>query len=240
MRTDRKSKAYFEHYLELEKDDCDYFEQALQNRAVEEEMIPSVKRKLFTQSLQLWIAKYSMGAAVEELKAAFSEVLTRFQSGWKDRGNTPEDIIHFDNYILMLWMLSLGVLLDVEQGDFEKIVDVLDRSNREDYLFDSIIAYRIPKRLITAKMTYPNQFMFLQELISTKNVSELKNYLGKSWYVSMKPTYWYNNHKSKRDTFFGYWSFESAVFIKIDGLDDAIIKDQEYYPYDLVHQEQQK
>ncbi|SUJ04690.1 Domain of uncharacterised function (DUF1911) [Sphingobacterium spiritivorum] len=236
MRTNRKPKDYFDNYLKLEEDDIDYFEHSLKNGEVKEEMIPSVKRKLFTQSLHLWIAKYSMGMPVEELKTTFCEVITRFKTGWKDKGNSPEDNIHFDNYMLMLWMLSLGVLLNIEQTEFEKLVDVLEQSNREDYFFDQIIAYRIPERTISTKITYPDQFMFLKNLICTKSVSELKNYLDKSWYSSIKHTYWHNNDKSTQHTFFGYWSFETAVFIKITGLDDAIIKDQEYYPYDLVHQ----
>lgn len=51
----------------------------------------------------------------------------------------------------------------------------------------------------------------------------------------MKLTYWYDSDKNKHETFFGYWCFESAAFIKILNLDDSIIEKQEYYPYDLVH-----
>src|SRR5699024_12185645 len=33
----------------------------------------------------------------------------------------------------------------------------------------------------------------------------------------------------------GFWSFESAAFAKILGLDDAGLKDNNHYPYDLAH-----
>ena len=69
MRTKIKPKTYFENYLELELDDIQYFESSLQNGEVKEEMISSVKRKLFTESLHVLIAKYSSGVPIEELKA---------------------------------------------------------------------------------------------------------------------------------------------------------------------------
>ncbi|MNY61286.1 hypothetical protein D3C86_1979500 [compost metagenome] len=51
----------------------------------------------------------------------------------------------------------------------------------------------------------------------------------------MKQTYWYDNDKNRNDVFFGYWSFESAAFMKILGLEDTILQSQQYYPYDLLH-----
>ena len=34
---------------------------------------------------------------------------------------------------------------------------------------------------------------------------------------------------------FGYWSFESGALVKILGLDDSSLKEVQYYPYDMVH-----
>lgn len=38
-----------------------------------------------------------------------------------------------------------------------------------------------------------------------------------------------NNH------FKGYWAWEAALVVKFFGIDDSSFKDNEYYPYDLVH-----
>lgn len=35
--------------------------------------------------------------------------------------------------------------------------------------------------------------------------------------------------------FFGYWSFKSAAPVKILGQKDTSLKDQHYYPHDLIH-----
>jgi hypothetical protein len=49
---------------------------------------------------------------------------------------------------------------------------------------------------------------------------------------------WYNSHKSKNDTYCGYWAFETGALVKILGLNDEELKDVPYYPYDLAHHEE--
>ncbi|MDO4729539.1 MAG: DUF1911 domain-containing protein, partial [Bacteroidota bacterium] len=62
-----------------------------------------------------------------------------------------------------------------------------------------------------------------------------KTYLSKSWYKERSYAGWHNSHKSKHNIYTGYWSFESGALVKILGLDDTLLKDQKYYPYDMVH-----
>lgn len=50
----------------------------------------------------------------------------------------------------------------------------------------------------------------------------------------MKDCYWYNRHKGKFATHFGYWSFESGLVSVLCGLDDSAFRDMLYYPEDLV------
>ena len=56
----------------------------------------------------------------------------------------------------------------------------------------------------------------------------------KGWYKGMKDCYWYNRHKGKFATHFGYWSFESGLVSVLCGLDDSAFRDMLYYPKDLV------
>lgn len=68
-----------------------------------------------------------------------------------------------------------------------------------------------------------------------KAVERLQQYLKKEWYKGHSDCGWYNDHKSKWGVHFGYWSFESGALVKKLGLDDSILKEQQYYPYDMVH-----
>jgi hypothetical protein len=48
--------------------------------------------------------------------------------------------------------------------------------------------------------------------------------------------YWYDAHKGPEGGgFVGYWCFESAAVVKAFGIDDKEIREQQYYPKDLLH-----
>jgi len=243
MRTNVKSKEYFEKFFELQLDDLHYYENSLKEGEVKEDRVMAIKSTIFLNSLHTVIAKYSYGENPKDLVNEFLTVITRLEQGWDDEGATPEDDIHFDNYVVMLWMLSLGILLDISNEDFNRIVTVLDKSNRKDFLFDYLILFKTKNRLVTKKLTYEVYKPLFDICNSTEKsgvTEKLKIFLDKKWYKGMKRAYWYENHNSKADTFFGYWSFESGAIAKIFDLDDTSIKDSNFYPYDLVHWKNEK
>ncbi len=231
MRTTVKNLEYFQNYITLNNEDIEFFEDGLKSGTTKEDRVPAVNRQIFTTSIHTLIAKYSAGSPLDEIKNDFPEVIGRLEKGWQNEGKK----IYFDNYILMLWMLSLSVLLDVDKSDLLKIVNILDTSSQNDYLLDIIIASKLSDRKISPEILYPAEFGFLKNLLENKDVSALKNYLDNYWYKKMKSAYWFDNDKNKNEVFFGYWSFESAAFVKILGLQDAVLEDQQYYPYELVH-----
>ena len=238
MRTNIKSKEYFENFFELQLDDLNYYENSLKEGKVKEDRVMAIKSTIFLNSLHTVIAKYTYGANPKDLVNEFLAVITYMEQGWDDEGTTTEDDIHFDNYVLMLWILSLSILLDISNDDFKRIVTVLDKSNRKDFLFDYLIWYKTKNRMVTKKLTY-EVYKPLFDICNSKEKSaaaeKLKIFLDKKWYRGMKLAYWYENHNSKADTFFGYWSFESGALVKILELDDSSLKDTQYYPYDMVH-----
>ena len=63
----------------------------------------------------------------------------------------------------------------------------------------------------------------------------LKEYLQEKWYEIHRECAWYDSHKSSKNDYYGYWSFEAGAIAKILNLDDSSLKDVAYYPYDLVH-----
>ncbi|WP_326984679.1 PoNe immunity protein domain-containing protein [Chryseobacterium sp. MYb264] len=231
MRTSFKDQEYFENYILLNKEDIEFYEDGLKSGATANDRIPAVKRQIFTTGLHTVIAKYSAGHSVQEIQNNFKEVINALKEGWQSEGKN----IQFDDYILMLWMLSLAVLLDIDDSDFRKIITVLDESRHKDGIYDLIIWSKFSDRNKVSELTYPDEFGFLKTFYETKNTEDLKNYLDNVWYKKMKPTYWFDNDKNKNEVFFGYWSFESAAFVKIADAEDSSLKNQKYYPYDWVH-----
>jgi hypothetical protein len=231
MRTTFKNLAYFQNYISLNHEDIAFYEEGIKSGTTKQDRIPAVNRQLFTTSLHTLIAKYSSGSELNELKSDFPDVINRLEKGWQNERQK----IYFDNYVLMLWMLSLGVLLEISDADFKKIVTVVDNSGQKDFLYDTIISSKLMDRKINSEILYAKEFGFLKKLMESKDITELEIYLNKNWYKKMKLTYWFDNDKNKNDVFFGYWSFESAVIVKILGLNGTLLKEQPYYPYDLVN-----
>lgn len=108
MRTNLKTQDYFNNFINSENQRILKFDNWLEMGKVVENRISSIKRQLFTISLNILIAKYTSGYAIEELRREFPLVINRFVEGWNDNDSTPEDDVHFDEYLLMLRMLSLA------------------------------------------------------------------------------------------------------------------------------------
>ncbi|MEB3052696.1 MULTISPECIES: PoNe immunity protein domain-containing protein [Bacillus] len=69
----------------------------------------------------------------------------------------------------------------------------------------------------------------------TKASKLMEKYLIEEWYAGHKDMGWYDCHKHHEKLYFGYWIFESGAIVKILELDDSILKNVPYYPYDMVH-----
>ena len=164
MRTKLKSPEYFENYITLNNEDIEFYEDGLKSGATKEDRVPAVNRQIFTTSIHTVIAKYSAGAAIQEIQNDFLKVIDNLKAGWQS--DTPN--IQFDDYILMLWMLSLGILLDISEDDYKKIITVLDNSNHKDYIYDIIISSKISERNIDSNIYYPKEFGFLKDLYDKK------------------------------------------------------------------------
>ena len=69
----------------------------------------------------------------------------------------------------------------------------------------------------------------------TRSCAAELRYIGK-WYNLNKNAPWYNSHL-KKNCYRGYWAWEVAAVAKIMHIDDSGLKDNSYYPYDMVHWE---
>lgn len=197
-----------------------------------EERIYNHFARMFMYSHQVLLSKYSMGEPVTNLKEDYSQAVSFMEKGWKG----------ISGYVQMVWMLSIGIMLEVEAEEFNKLVQLAERDNLRDYLTDFLIQYRSASwGKQHAEFRFPKPYQTLAEVISLaqndkqKAVERLQKYLQKEWYKGHSGAGWYDDHKSKWGVHFGYWSFESGALVKILGLNDSILKDQQYYPYDMVH-----
>ncbi len=241
-----------------------YYEQEIANRESSEirrldkikkglirpDRIQAVKVDMAKNQLYLSISKYSIGLPLKDLIPNFNKSLSYIKEHWagywklKDTNGKEYDQYILSAYDEMLWMLSLGYLLNFPDESFSKLVEVIDRDNVKDYLFEFIIRAKLPERKPIKDESYleyfgvPKVFEKLRQAITAsdkgKSQELIKIFLEKEWYHNHKEAGWYNSHKSKHNTYFGYWSFEAAAVTCIMDLDDSSYRDNEYYPKDLV------
>jgi hypothetical protein len=229
-RVPYKDEAYFERYILVKQKSIDLFISDIVGNQVHPDRIKFAHGNVSTYGLWKLIAIYSSGKPIDEVKEQYLQLIDYFVKGWEEEAYEP-----------LLWMVSLGILLEVEERQFDKLVNLLDQEHYQDYLLDYLIAYRKPSRRISEQVNFESYYKGAIEttkLSTPESEQRLKKYLDQEWYQSSKDCYWYNNHMSPNNTYFGYWSFESGAVAKIMALDDSSFKDNEHYPYDLVHWKQ--
>ena len=228
-----RDKPYFQAYIQKSQERIRKFCRWLNEGEVNN--VGFAKRKMFSLSLQSLIANYSMGKDIQLLKEEFLETIVYCQYGAKRKK------YYFDEYVRMLWMLSLGILLEIENEQYQKIVDVLRESGVEDVLFEFLIRYKLSNGLEDTKNTFIDGISF-QDLVQaikmdaseSERIESMNRFL-QYWYRNMGYATWYETHKNDSiNLYFGYWSFEAAAVVKILGLDKDTFEKQKYFPQDLM------
>ncbi len=178
------------------------------------------------------VAKYSIGQNVTNIKTDIIELISIFENHWNSQVG----------YIQMLWLLSISIMLEVETDKFNQLVVLVKNDNPNDFLIDFLINYRKNNWNINYNYCkFEKPYKSLVEVIDLAKVDKvqslqrLKLYLDKEWYKGHSACGWHDSHKSENNIYSGYWSFESGAIVKILGLDDSSLKNQKYYPYDMVH-----
>lgn len=223
-----KDKEYFMEYIAEEKARIKKFETKLINQEVREDRVLSVRKKVHDLRFQIFIAKYSMGEPVESLVEDYKELVEEMKELWVS-----------ELYEDMLWMLAIGIMLEIDENTFNTLVGLVENSNINDFLYYFIIHSR--KNVIdyqNSPWLFEEPFKYLHKVIVSDDDTKaihLKDYLMKHWYVGHEDMGWYECHKHNEKLYFGYWSFESGAIAKILQLDDEHLREVPYYPYDLVH-----
>lgn len=227
MRDSVKNTEYFDAFLQEEISRINNFSTKLERGEVNSDRVEAVQRKLWTLSYGVLIAEYSAGKSIDDLRERYVTILPVMLKGWEPQGG----------YVSMVWMLSIGILLKVDSIQFDLLVSLVEKNQVNDFLIDFLIKYRQPERKVSDNFLFSKPYSTIKNIIGTDPATAIKQisaYLSQ-WYEAHSDTGWYDSHKSKVNTYFGYWSFESGAIVKILNLDDSALKGAKYYPFDLMH-----
>ena len=193
-----------------------------------DEVIANIKGTINVLSEEVLVATYTAGYSIEKFKEEYLKYVDSLIPVWQSNSG----------YDAMLWSLSIGILLEIDEVTFNQLVDLVKKDDPEDYLIDYLIKSRHPKWKIRTNYNFPRPYGFTRKIIveenSVKAIALLKEYLTKKWYQGCREEGWYDLHKENIDNYYAYWSFESGALCKLKGLDYKELKGLPYFPYDLV------
>ncbi|EJQ88062.1 PoNi-like cognate immunity protein [Bacillus toyonensis] len=175
-------------------------------------------------------AKYSLGEEISVIEEDFHNAIY-------DLENTGSREI---GYLSLIWMISLGILLETDKKNIERLKKIVDTKNMNDAVIDFLLcASDIGYIKMTNRYYKENSYAKTREIIELAQTDKkeaskrLQTYMEKEWFKGHYDYEWKNAHKEPG--YVGYWSFETAALVKILKLDDTSLKDNNHYPYDLAH-----
>jgi len=233
-------QSYFDNEVAyLQNESLPKFKAKIQFSEITPAHRSSISHAIFLRSYQLLITKYSQGETIHNLKLLFPEIVEALEAYHPEDEGEPLRFNfkrHIEEYVVPMWLVSLGIIFEIEDELFEKLVNLIGNEG-EDLVYEKLVGTRISGRKQTDKILYPKPYQFLRGAIEaeTEHQGKVMTEFLKLWYPSMKQAYWHECHKEKEGGgFFGYWAIEAAGVVKAFKIDDAEFREMPYYPKDLI------
>ena len=227
MRDKIKDVHYFSLFIEKEKYTIQRLTDAIYSTEVNAARIPYLWDAILISHLDIIHAEYSRGANGAKIKELLINLIPIFENHFKY-------LAGYEDYDIMIWIVSLGILCDLELVDFMKITSVVRKYDVQDRLIDFLIQSKQPEWNLSGQniiQKYP-----YEKALAIKDHHDIKTYLTSFWYKGHSDASWYNSHKNTQlNIYSGYWAWEASAIAKIKNIDDTAINDLKYYPYDAVH-----
>ena len=179
-------------------------------------------------SEKLLTINYSLGHSLDEVFKWFKISLNYYQKYYQTKGSI---------YTLIDY-LSLAALFEDRKEEFIEAVEKIfskyqsfvdSGEQYEDGYIDTLALY-----LLEGKVE--NFRSHLEYLNMIGNDADSVIEAQKFWYYAHSEASWYDTHKTD-DAYYGYWSFDTAALCKMRGIYDERFKDFDFFPYDLLVQE---
>ena len=223
MRDSIRTKAYFDEFIAQEKERICKFQDKLNSGSIDDERVPLINNKIIYLKTDLIIAKYSRGDSINDIKNEFEELIDMVC----EKGDVS---IYEDN----LCLASLAYLLGVNSDKMMRLRSKLMESETYDYLIDFVFLGS-ESDIDINKISFQREYKKLIKYIDDRTKETFLKYL-RGWYRSHLHSSWYDSHKNEKfKLYFGYWCFEAGAIAKRLGFIDDDLKNEPYYPYDMVH-----
>ena len=176
------------------------------------EVYKSTLATILSYQRDILLATYSIGDSLSAFKEEYIIFVSSLIPVWRKEWG----------YEQMLWALSIGILLNIDEETFDQLVALVKKDDPEDYLIDYLIQSRHSGWTIRINYNFSKPYGYTQKIIEEENSEQalklLKEYLVKKWYQRSRDAAWYDLHKQNIKNHVGYWSFESGGSLQAQGL----------------------
>ncbi|RRJ61890.1 DUF1910 domain-containing protein [Paenibacillus oralis] len=231
----RKGIEYNKEFIEENREDIKNLEEDNKNGIQRypndnKSIIEETYQTNFLYEMKNIRAKYSIGENISTIEEDFHNAITDLENiGNKEVG-----------YLNLLWMISLGILLETDKENIVRLSKLVEKENVKDFVIDYLLyACDIGWPQITDVYFKENPYSATREIIelTQKDKREasrrMQSYMEKEWFKGHYDYEWKNAHKEHG--YVGFWSFETAALAKILELDDNSLSEDNHYPYELAH-----
>ena len=233
MRDHAKDEEYFSQRYSADSKYLEKWMDSYQEKISNPEKynVESYKHSLFIYSYYKFYSGYSLGLDINELLPDIKLIIQNLIETRKERDSNYEDMEYILYFIILFNQIEY----------LEEYKKLLEKSEDRDFYFDLLMQYLDSSwEISTEKILWPKDIKPLVEVIQlsktdkTLAVQRLKKYLEKEWFKTLKEGL-ITNKQLEKGRYRGYWCIDSAVLVKVLGLDDTELRDCKYYPYDMAH-----
>lgn len=216
IRDTRKDTQYFMSYMDDQKRRIKREEQKLlySTRSSEKR----INRAILMYKLDLMTAGFSGGAGKQELINFLDDMY-----------DTALEIERID-YEQMLVILSVSIISGYRSDKIQALIHKQCRMIDADRLLHCFAVY-----LCNGCVKWTGKFLYdifsaLEPLEKADNKEKILSEYLDTWYENHKYFAWYGSDKNGKDTYTGYWSFETAALAIIFNVPDKELKKNVYFP----------
>jgi Domain of unknown function (DUF1911)/Domain of unknown function (DUF1910) len=230
-----KEQSYFDEQIRYNSEMLKKFNDVIENPETSVEHRRNLRHTVFRRQIEQLITQYSHGDEIGHLKELLPCVVDTLIAYHQEPRHAVYDFQQFDTYIYALWLVSLSILLDMNDDYVNKLIGELNNDGR-DAVYEKLVSLHSPERTEISEVLYPKPYKLLFDALNTTGSEQIDliNKFLTQYYKGMKKAYWHDSHLGEDTGFFGYWCFELAAFVKKLNIDDSSFRDNIFYPRDLV------
>ncbi|MDA8449190.1 DUF1911 domain-containing protein [Acidovorax sp. GBBC 3332] len=144
--------------------------------------------------------------------------------------------VTLDTVYNALTIMAFAKALKFQPDELKRVIDAIGHAGEDALIDEAARALGDVGRSVAGPCLYPKVYDPLLEVwrFDPSERSAKLLAFAKIWKKKIKPIYWSDSLNEAEDAYFGYWCFDVALAAIALDIPDQALRDNPYYPKDLV------